>query len=71
MEYDYKLITEEEAAKILGVPVMTVTRWRWKKQNLRPIKIGKNIRYVKHDVMTLMIKRNGSRHRQPSQPNPL
>lgn len=46
-----ELLNEKEAAKILGVSVYTLQKWRYKKNHSLPYaKYGHNVRYAKDDV---------------------
>lgn len=45
-----QLLTIQELAELLGVPVATVYRWRTHGDGPRGIRVGKHIRYRPRDV---------------------
>lgn len=47
-----RLLTSQEVADYLGVPVQTLYGWRMKGTGPRGIKIGKHVRYRRADVET-------------------
>jgi excisionase family DNA binding protein len=47
---DNKLLTTEEVAEFLGVPVQTIYVWRTKKSGPKSIKVGKHLRFRQADI---------------------
>jgi excisionase family DNA binding protein len=47
---DNKLLTTEEVAEFLGVPVQTIYIWRTKKSGPKSIKVGKHLRFRQADI---------------------
>ena len=45
-----RLLTTEEVAQYLSVPLSTLYQWRLKKVGPRGIKVGKYIRYRRADI---------------------
>lgn len=51
-----RLLSREEAAEMCGVDVSTL--WRWDRDGyLKPVKIGRSVRYHTSDVMAILKKR--------------
>ncbi|MDP8928170.1 MAG: helix-turn-helix domain-containing protein [Actinomycetota bacterium] len=44
------LLSPQQLADYLGVPVATVYRWRYEGTGPRGIKVGKHVRYRRRDV---------------------
>ncbi|WP_372445367.1 helix-turn-helix domain-containing protein [Bifidobacterium pluvialisilvae] len=44
------LLTPSQVARILGVPVSTLSRWRSERRELPYVKIGRVVRYRPHDL---------------------
>ncbi len=47
---DESLLSSEEVAKYLGVPLATLRRWRYRSTGPRGIRVGKHVRYRRDDV---------------------
>lgn len=45
-----KLLTPEEAANVLGVPLTTLYQWRHRRRGPRSIKVGRHLRYRPADI---------------------
>lgn len=45
-----KLLTADEVATLLGVPVKTLYRWRWLGKAPRAVKVGRHLRFRQADV---------------------
>ena len=45
-----RLITEHQAAEILGLSVKTLRRWRWQRRGITWVKIGEAVRYSTDDL---------------------
>jgi len=45
-----RLLTPEEVAEVLGVPVATLYRWRHHHDGPRSLKVGRHLRYRSEDV---------------------
>ena len=48
------LLNETEAARLLGLKVSTLRRWRWSGRGTRFIKIGAAVRYDPADIQALI-----------------
>jgi excisionase family DNA binding protein len=44
------LMTPQETATFLAVPVLTLTAWRQKRKGPRSFRVGKHVRYRRADV---------------------
>lgn len=44
------LLTENQAAEYITIPVRTLQRWRMTREHLPFVKLGKSVRYQKHDL---------------------
>jgi excisionase family DNA binding protein len=55
--FDDGLLTTEELAEWLRVPVATVRQWRANRQGPRGHRVGRHIRYRRSDVETWLEKR--------------
>jgi excisionase family DNA binding protein len=51
-------ITEEELLEWLNVKVDKSTLWRWRKQGMPSVKVGKQVRYEKEKVKEWIEKQN-------------
>ncbi len=60
------VITEHEAARLLGLSVKTLRRWRWAGKPPRFLKIGSAVRY---DPTELSIFIEAARRTSTSEPN--
>ena len=49
-----RLLTEREAAALLGLAVTTLRRWRWAGKHLSFFKIGNCIRYDADDITAFL-----------------
>lgn len=56
-----KLLTQEELAEILQVPVPTIRRWHFNETGPKRLKLGKHVRYRWSDVQMWMIERETKR----------
>jgi excisionase family DNA binding protein len=45
-----RLLSPEEVASFLGVPVKTLYQWRYKGIGPRGIRVGRHVRYRQHEV---------------------
>lgn len=61
------LVNEQDAARILGLKVATLRRWRWSSKGPRFIKLGGAVRY---DPLDLEIFIEAGRRRCTSDPGP-
>ncbi len=52
METHDRLLTVEELAECLGVPVATVYAWRYRREGPLGFRVGKYVRYRWQDVQT-------------------
>ena len=50
MEMDNQLLTPERVSELLGVPVATLAQWRYRKQVLPYLHLGRLVRYDPTDV---------------------
>ena len=62
-----RLITEVEAADLLGLSVKTLRRWRWAGHPPRFIKLGGAVRYDMEDLRAFM---ESGRRTSTSDPGP-
>jgi excisionase family DNA binding protein len=46
----WRLLSVEDVADYLGVPVATVRRWRYVGDGPRSLKVGRHVRYRREDV---------------------
>lgn len=53
------LLTTEELAAVLKVPVKTIEYWRYKFQNMPAKKMGRHVRYVLADILKWQQKQFG------------
>ncbi|HET6809821.1 MAG TPA: helix-turn-helix domain-containing protein [Acidimicrobiales bacterium] len=53
-----KLLTPEEVAKLLGVPIGTVYRWNYRGNGPARLRIGKHVRYRPADVARWLEERS-------------
>lgn len=51
-----KLLTVREASKILGLKPKTLYQWKWMKQNLVFVKVGKSLRISEKDLRNFIQK---------------
>ena len=54
------LLSPQQLADYLGVPVATVYRWRYESTGPRGIKVGKHVRYRRGDVEAWLETRTDS-----------
>ena len=47
-----RLVSVEQVAEHLGVPVKTLYQWRYKGVGPRPLRVGRHLRYRPEDVKT-------------------
>jgi excisionase family DNA binding protein len=45
-----EILSEAEAAELLGVEVTTLANWRWRRMGPRFVKVGRRVRYRRADV---------------------
>lgn len=57
---DEKLLSIMEASEVLGVKPKTLYQWKWKKQHLPFIKVGKALRISEKDLYEFIEKRKRS-----------
>ncbi|MGF1616859.1 MAG: helix-turn-helix transcriptional regulator [Acidimicrobiia bacterium] len=50
MEHDERLLTVEELADYLGVPVATIYAWRYRREGPSGFRVGKHLRFRWSDV---------------------
>lgn len=50
MEHDNRLITVEELADYLGVPVATLYQWRYRREGPPGFRVGRHVRYRWTDI---------------------
>jgi excisionase family DNA binding protein len=50
MEHDNRLVTVEELADYLGVPVATIYAWRYRREGPLGFRVGKHLRFRWRDV---------------------
>jgi excisionase family DNA binding protein len=50
MEHDNRLLTVEELADYLGVPVATIYAWRYRREGPSGFRVGKHLRFRWRDV---------------------
>jgi excisionase family DNA binding protein len=51
------LMTPQEVADFLGMPVATLQVWRARRTGPRAYRVGKHVRYASEDVLTWLEKR--------------
>lgn len=51
-----KLLKEKEVSQILGIPVMTLQKWRYMRENIPYVKIGRSVFYKADDVFLFLEK---------------
>ncbi|EGL55725.1 hypothetical protein MAMP_02719 [Methylophaga aminisulfidivorans MP] len=56
MEEFIKLITAQDAAKLLNISVGTLANWRCRGEGPVPTKIGKSVRYALEDIKEFIAK---------------
>jgi excisionase family DNA binding protein len=56
---DDRLLTMQEVAEFLGVPVATIYQWRHHGRGPRGIKVGRHIRYRRADVDAWVEQQSG------------
>ncbi len=61
------LVNEHEAARVLGLSVKTLRRWRWAGREIRFLKIGAAVRYDPADLAAYI---EAARRRSTSDPGP-
>ena len=52
-----RLVTETQAAEILGLSVKTLRRWRWQRRGITWVKIGEAVRYSTDDLQAYIESR--------------
>lgn len=57
MEETRKLLNVKEASEILGIKAGTLYQWKWRKQHLPFVKVGKALRISEKDLMNFIKKR--------------
>lgn len=57
---DQRLLTPQQLAEHLGVPVATIYQWRYRSQGPRGFKIGGHVRYRWSDVAAWLERRADS-----------
>ncbi len=57
MSDQIELLTPHQTAKLLGVSMKTLDRWRWEGKGPRFVKIGHGIRYRPHDLQSYIASR--------------
>ncbi len=50
LEMERKLLTPERVSELTGVPVATLAQWRYRKQGLAYLRLGRLVRYDAADV---------------------
>lgn len=50
MERPEKLLTVEDLADYLGVPVATIYAWRYRRQGPPGFRVGRHVRYRRADI---------------------
>ena len=55
-----RLLTVDELAELLGVPVKTVYRWRHRGEGPEPIRVGRFLRFDPADVSRWLEKRKAA-----------
>lgn len=50
LKMDNQLLTPERVSELLGVPVATLAQWRYRKQVLPYLRLGRLVRYDAADV---------------------
>lgn len=50
IETQHHLMTETEAARLLGVSIRTLQSWRWRRVGPRYTKLGGSVRYRVEDI---------------------
>jgi excisionase family DNA binding protein len=45
-----RLMTAQEVAEHLGVPVATLYQWRYRGEGPRALRVGRHLRYVRADL---------------------
>lgn len=50
MEHENRLITVEELAEYLGVPVATLYQWRYRREGPPGFRVGRHLRYRWSDI---------------------
>ena len=53
---EQKLINVKEASEILGLKVKTLYQWKWRKQHLPFVKVGKSLKISEKDLMDFIEK---------------
>ncbi|MGA9596968.1 MAG: helix-turn-helix domain-containing protein [Acidimicrobiia bacterium] len=63
MEHLDRLLTVQDLANHLGVPVATIYAWRYRHEGPPGFRVGRHVRFRRSDVQQWI-----SQQRQPSQP---
>jgi excisionase family DNA binding protein len=63
MEHLDQLLTVQELANYLGVPVATIYAWRYRHEGPPGFRVGRHVRFRRSDIEEWI-----SQQRQPSQP---
>lgn len=56
-----KMLSPEEVAELLSVPVKTVYSWRYRRTGPPGFKVGKHVRYQRADVLAWLAERADDR----------
>jgi excisionase family DNA binding protein len=54
-----KLLTPDDLADYLVVPVSTVYKWNYEGTGPRPIRVGRHVRYSEEDVLSWLESHRG------------
>lgn len=63
MEHFDRLLTVQELANYLGVPVATIYAWRYRHEGPPGFRVGRHVRFRRSDIEEWI-----SQQRQPSRP---
>jgi excisionase family DNA binding protein len=50
MEHNERLLTVEDLAEYLGVPVATLYAWRYRRQGPPGFRVGRHVRFRRSDI---------------------
>lgn len=50
IELEDRLLWPEQVAEVLGVPTGTLANWRYQRRGPAFVKVGRHVRYRRHDV---------------------